>query len=356
MGFGGTYLMMNTEETLFSLCRLNGPAGFEEAPGKKCAALLGQYSGDVRTDRMGNVMALIPSGREKAKKVLVDAHFDELGLIVSAVEEGFLRFETIGGIDPRMLPGREITVLAAEPLFGVVSCLPPHVQTAEQMEKIIPVKDMFIDVGLSQEEAQKRIPIGTAVVYRDEPRALENHTLSGKAMDDRAGFVAVLRTLELLQGKKLPVDLCVVAGAQEEVGMRGAGPAAFAADADYAIAVDLTHANTPDSKGQTNCVLGGGPSIGIGPNTDRRFTRFIQKQAEARGIPYQLTVHTRNSGTNAFPIQVSRAGVITAIVELPSRYLHSPVECVRAEDIEQTARLLAATLEAMTLEALGDDF
>jgi endoglucanase len=343
---------MNTRELLFDLCRLNGPAGFEETVSDYCAGILGKYAQDVRKDRMGNVLASIPSGKKGAKKVLVDAHVDELGMIVSAIEEGFLKFSTIGGIDPRMLPGREVLVLADEPLFGVVSCLPPHVLTAEQMEKPIAVKDLFIDVGFSDEEAKKRISIGTPVVYRDEPRALEHQTLSGKAMDDRAGFAALVLALELLKDKKPEVDLFFVAGAQEEVGMRGAGPIAFAVDPDYAIIVDLTHANTPDSKGQTNCKLGGGPSISIGPNTDRRFTRFIQKTAEVQGIPYQLTVHTRNSGTNAFPVQVSRSGVITAIVEVPSRYLHSPVECVALEDIEHTAKLIAAAIEGMGGEDL----
>ncbi|WP_041611545.1 M42 family metallopeptidase [Treponema primitia] len=338
---------MDIQKTLFELCRLWGPSGFEEKVSAHCAAILGEYTRDVKTDRLGNVLASIPCGKTGARKVLVDAHVDEIGMIVSGIEEGFLKFETIGGVDPRMLPGREVVILTEDPLFGVVSCLPPHVLTAEQMEKPIPVKDMFIDAGFSDEEARKRIPIGTPVVYRDEPRALENRILSGKAMDDRAGFVALVQTLELLKGRALGVDLLVAAGAQEEVGMRGAGPLAYAVSPDYAVIVDVSHAHTPDSKGQTSCKFGGGPSIGIGPNTDRRFTQYIRDTAVSRDIPHQLTVHTRNSGTNAFPVQVARAGVITAMVEIPTRYMHSPVECLMIDDIENTAKLIAAVLEGM---------
>ncbi|MDR3147734.1 MAG: M20/M25/M40 family metallo-hydrolase [Treponema sp.] len=338
---------MNIETTLLELCAENGPAGFEEKISARAARLLREYSGDVRTDRLGNVTAHFPCGRKDVKTVLLDAHVDELGLIVSAHEEGFLRFDTIGGIDPRMLPGQEVTVLTDPPIFGVVSCLPPHVLTAEQMEKALAVKDLYIDVGMNQEEALKDVPVGTVAVYRDKSQALQGDVLSGKAMDNRAGFTAVLAALEALKGKSLAVDLVIMAGAQEEVGMRGAGPAAFGIDPDYAIVVDLCHANTPDSKGQTNCVLGGGPSIAIGPNTDRKFTAFIRDTAKTAGMKYQLSVHTRNSGTNAFPIQTTRTGVVCAIVEVPSRYLHSPVECIKAEDIENTGKLIALCLEKM---------
>jgi endoglucanase len=337
---------MKTDELLFALSRLNGPPGFEEEAASYCAAKLGDYSRDIRRDVMGNVIARIPCGKAGAKKVMLDAHIDELGLIISAVEEGYLRFEVLGGIDARMLPGREVSILTEPPIFGVVSCLPPHVLTAEQMEKPIAVKDMYIDVGLSDEKAKERVPVGTPAVYRDSPRMLENRVFTGKAVDDRASFAAIIFALEELKNKKTDVDLIVVAGVQEEVLMRGAGPAAYAVEPDYAIVVDVTHADTPDSKGQTHCKQGGGPSISIGPNTNRKFSAFIQRRAQSLGIPFQLGVHTRNSCTNAHPIQVTRAGITTALVEIPARYLHSPVECVKLDDIENTGRLLAAAVEA----------
>jgi endoglucanase len=215
------------------------------------------------------------------------------------------------------------------------------------MEKPVPVKDLFIDAGLSAEEAKKRVPIGTPAVYRDEPRELENKLLCGKAMDDRACFTALLRALELLEGRERAVDLYVMAGVQEEVFMRGAGPAAFDIAPDYSIVVDVTNAKTPDSGEQTHLELGKGPALSIGPNTDRRFTRFIEGTGQKQGIPLQYSVHTRNSGTNAYPIQVSRGGVTGAIIELPAVYLHTPVECVRLDDLEHCAALIAAVVETM---------
>ncbi|MDR1428662.1 MAG: hypothetical protein LBI85_00095 [Spirochaetaceae bacterium] len=338
---------MNITETLFDFCRLNGPSGFEDAVSARCETLLKEFSSDIRRDTLGNVIASIPCGKAHAKKLLIDAHIDELGLIVSSISDGFLRFELIGGIDPRILPGRELTILNGENLFGVISCLPPHLLSPDQMEKTIAVKDMYIDTGLSGEEAKKRIPIGTVAVYRDEPEKLKNNFLCGKAMDDRSCFAAILRALELLKGKTLDADLFIMASVQEEVFMRGAGPAAFDIAPDYSIVVDVSNAKTPDSKEQVTLELGKGPSLSIGPNTDRRFTRFIEEQGRKKDIPIQFTVHTRNSGTNAYPIQVSRGGVISAVVELPSAYLHMPVEVVKLEDIENTARLIAAAAEAM---------
>jgi endoglucanase len=169
-------------------------------------------------------------------------------------------------------------------------------------------------------------------------------------MDDRSCFVAILRALELLEGKELSVDLFVTASVQEEVFMRGAGPAAFAIAPDYSIAVDVTNAKTPDSKDQTSVELGKGPVLSIGPNADRAFSGFIKKTGQERGIPLQYSVHTRNSGTNAYPIQVTHSGVISAIVELPAVYLHMPVECVRLDDLENTAALVSSVVEALGRE------
>jgi endoglucanase len=297
---------------------------------------------------MGNLLAFIPSGKPGAKKLLIDAHIDEVGLIVTAVEEGFLRFAGLGYVDARMFPGREVTVLSDPPLFGIISCLPPHLLTAEQMEKAIPVKDMYIDLGLSQEEVVKAVPLGTPVVYRDEPQKLLGQRLSAKAMDDRAGFTAILQALEILAGNSntvdVGIDLIISATVQEELDFRGAGPAAYFAEPDYAIVVDVTPANTPDSGPLVNCVLGGGPSLNIGPAVDRRFIALINKAGEEAGIPLQVGVHNGSSDTNTQAIQISRSGIITAMVDIPCRYLHGPAEVVDLGDIEKAGRLIAETI------------
>lgn len=343
---------MDTQKLLFELCGLNAPSGFEDAAVEYCAGLLKKYTSDVRTDRLGNVLAVIPCGKPNAKKLMLDAHIDEIGFIVSAVDKGFLRFDTLGGIDARMLPGREVIVMADEPVFGVIACLPPHLLSSEQMDKSMPVKDMYIDIGLSEEEAKKRVPIGTPAVFRDTARQLHGDLVCGKAMDDRSCFAAIVMALDMLGGKELNVDLIVLASVQEEVGMRGASIAAFAAEPDYSLIVDVEHADTPDSKSQTNCKAGNGPVISVGPNADRKLTKKIQEIAKQQEIPFQLGIHTRSSGTNAVPIQTSRAGVITAIIGLPLKYMHSPVESLRLADVEHTSKLLAAVVEGFD----GEEF
>lgn len=338
---------MDTEKLLIEFCNLSGPSGFEGAVAEICTELLSEFSDDITTDVMGNVIAKIPCGIPGAKKVMLDAHMDEIGLIVSAHDKGFLKFDTIGGIDPRMLPGREVLILAGEePLLGIIACLPPHLLTPEHMEESIPIKDMYIDTGFGEEEAKSRIPIGTPIVFRDHARKLQNDVICGKAMDDRACIVSILKALHLLKGKKLAVDLIIVAGVQEEVGVRGAGPATYVTEPDYSLVIDVTHAHTPDSKLQTNIAFGGGPELSIGPNADRPFTKRIQNTAKDKGIPCQLGIHSRQSGTNADPIQISRGGVITAVLGLPLRYMHSPVETLRVKDVEYLAELIAATIES----------
>ncbi|MDE6590568.1 MAG: M42 family peptidase, partial [Oscillospiraceae bacterium] len=194
---------------------------------------------EVWIDRLGDVVGMRCCGKPGAKKLLLDAHLDEVGLTVVGIENGFLRFQGIG-VDPRMLPDREVTVLTDPPMLGVVACLPPHVLSAEDREKAPKMEELFIDVGLGQEEAERRIPLGTPVVYKADFLHLGEHQLCGKAMDDRACFESLLRAVELLEGRKLNVDLYVVGSTREEVGGMGAKVVTQVLSPDYCVAVDVT--------------------------------------------------------------------------------------------------------------------
>ena len=157
---------MNYEQMLSRLCALSGPSGFESGVAQAAAELLRPLTDEVYITRLGSVAGVRRCGREDAPRLLLDAHLDEIGFIVTGHEEGFLRFAPLGGVDPRMLPDREMVILTEPPIYGVVACLPPHVQSGEDMDKSLPIKDLFLDAGLSQEAAQKKIPIGTPAAYR----------------------------------------------------------------------------------------------------------------------------------------------------------------------------------------------
>lgn len=194
---------MDHDAILSRLCGLGAPSGFEGPASRAAAELLRPLADEVTVDRMGSVLALRRCGREGAKRLLLDAHLDEIGFVVTGHEEGYLKFAPLGGVDPRMLPDRELTVLTDPPLAGVVACLPPHVQTREDMDKSIPIRELCLDVGLSQEEAERRVPVGTPAVFRGGCFPLGQELICGKSLDDRACFAALLGALELLKDRRL---------------------------------------------------------------------------------------------------------------------------------------------------------
>lgn len=333
---------MSIKETTRALTALDGPSGFESPVAARAAELLRPLTDELQSDALGNLIAVRRCGRPDAKKLLLDAHMDEVGFIVTEVTEGFLKFAAIGGVDSRTLPGREVRVLAEPPLYGVVACLPPHVLTAEQREKAVEIKDLFIDVGLSDEEAKKRVPIGTPGVYDGPLFDLAGDSFTGKALDDRLCVAVLADALAQLQNTVLDFDLYVLVSTQEEVGLRGAGPGAFQVDPDYCIAVDVTHARTPDAPKIDTFEPGKGCTIGVGPNASRGITQALLDVAEKQRIPHAVEVMPASSGTNGWAIQTLRQGIATAIVSVPLKYMHSPMETVRLADAQAAADLIAA--------------
>lgn len=329
-------------DALKLLCAAGGPSGFERPVAQIAAELLRPLVDKVHTDRLGNVIGVKRCGKPDARRLVLDAHLDEIGLIVTKLEDGFLRFTSIGGVDPRILPNREVTVLTEPPISGVITCSPPHLTKAEDHGKSIPMDELYIDVGLSQEHAQAVISPGTPIVYRESCFVLSENQMCGKAMDDRACFVSLLRTAELLCNTQLDVDLYILGSTFEEVGGAGAKTGVFAIEPDWCIAVDVTHGRTPDGPKDKTFKLGEGPAIGLGPNMTRWMSDRLKEKAEQKNIPVQLEVIGGHSGTNAWPIQISREGVATAVLSLPLKYMHTPVEVFDWSDLEQTAQLLAA--------------
>lgn len=335
---------MDLYDTLCRLCTQTGPSGFEGAVARTAQALLSPWVDEVSIDRLGSVVGVRRCGRPGAKRLLLDAHLDEIGLIVTGIDEGFLRFASIGGVDPRMLPARELTILTQpEPLFGVVACLPPHVQTAADHDKAVPMEDLRVDVGLSQEEAQRLIPIGTPMVYREGYFRLENGQVCGKSLDDRSCFTILLRTAELLKDDELDVDLYLLGSVREEVSGAGATVGTNAVHPDWCVAVDVAFGRTPGlSEDDTPCKVFGGPAIGAGPNMTWWMTRRMEEKAQALKIPFQIEVMEGSSGTNGWHMQTCLEGIPTSVVSLPLNYMHSPIEVAALEDLEHTAQLLAA--------------
>lgn len=338
---------MDYEEILSHLCSLPGPSGFEGEVADAAAELLRPWMDKVQIDQLGNVVGVRSCGKENAPKLLLDAHLDEIGFIITGHENGFLRFQQLGGVDPRMLPDREVTIMTNPPTYGVVACMPPHVQSNEEIDKSQPIIELCIDVGLSQEEAERQIPIGTPAVYRTGCMPLHGGLFCGKALDDRSCFSILLDAVEQLKDDKLDVDLYVLGSTDEEIHSSGAITATYAIAPDLCVAVDVTHGDSPDAPKEETFALGGGPVIGLGPNCTRWMSKRFEHKAKELEMHYQLEVMAGNTGTNGWPMQVSREGVATALLSLPLRYMHTPVEVVSQTDMEECASLLAAFIRGI---------
>ena len=341
---------MEIQEILQSLCALPGPSGFTAPVAMRAKELLAPLTDEVTVDRLGNVVAWRRCGKPGAKRLLLDAHLDEIGFIITGYDGDFLRFSAIGGVDPRMLPAQELMILTEPPRYGVVAVKPPHVLKEDEGERALALEDLRIDAGLPAEKLAAAIPIGTPVVYDQGCAALDGGRVCGKALDDRSCFAALVRTLELLDGEALDVDVVILGSNFEETGGEGAAAAAHALAPDYAVAVDVTFGIQPGVDADKAFPLGGGPVIGVGPNMARWMTRRMQDLARDLSMETQLEVMAGSTGTNGWEIQIAREGIATQVLSLPLRYMHTPGEVIDCGDVEQTARLLAEFVRSLGKE------
>ncbi len=341
---------MDIVEAISRLSATPGASGHEFDVGKIAAGILEPLVDSVEIDAFGNVIARQFGPSPDSPRLVLDAHLDEIGLMITGQTEGFLRFRTIGGVDARMLPAREVIIASHPPVRGVIMTMPPHILKEDEADKAIKVEDMLIDAGL--DEARAKMLIGKSAVYAEKPVMLKNNRLSCKAMDDRLGFLLIVRALELLSEwyYERKLEIVVLGSVQEEVGTRGATMAAHTLDADWFIAVDVTHGRTPDAPSDRVFETGGGPAIGVGPNIARCVSDKLVSLAREKDIKYQLEVMEGNTGTNAWPAQVSRCGVSTGVLSIALKYMHTPVETIDLEDFELTARLLAEYAIALSGE------
>jgi putative aminopeptidase FrvX len=304
---------------------------------------------DVRVDTMGNVLAFKRgSGRDRLR-VMVSAHMDEIGLMVVGHDgDGFLQVRAVGGIDPRMLPGMLFQV-GPERIPGVIGVKPIHLVKEDELEKVARIEDLVMDVGAkTKDEAKGLAPLGTYAAFATKFREI-GPTVSGKAFDDRAGCTVLV---ELLRGERFRFDLHAVFTVQEEVGLRGAGVAAYAIEPDCAFALEGTIADDipKDRDVSPTTQLGKGPAITVMDHSfisDRRLLRLLTTTAEELGIPYQFK-QPGIGGTDSGAIHRSRGGVPSVTVAVPSRYIHSPVALLSLEDFDNTVRLMRESLSRLT--------
>ena len=339
---------MAIPDFLHALLTSHGPSGYEETPAAAWRAAVADWSDDVQSNTMGTTWARVP-GTGDGRTLALVGHIDEIGLIVTHIDDkGNLRFIGVGGWDPQVLIGQRVLLATKNgPLAGVIGKKPIHLIKADERSKTPELKDLHIDIGATDGDgARELVRIGDVAVIAGDPIALPNGRAVSRAMDNRLGcFVAFEAARLVAEAGGAPGDVIAVAVVQEETSFGGSATTAHSLRPDIAIAVDVTHATDapgiPEQElGKHH--LGSGPVIERGTNLHPVVSELLIEAAEAEGIPYTLSASARSTGTDADAIHTSRGGVATGLVSIPLRYMHSPVEMVQIEDVQNAARLIAA--------------
>lgn len=345
--------MRYVEKICRELCTTVGVSGYENMSSSEAAAnALRAFTEDIQIDPMGCVIGYINRERTDLPLLLLDAHIDEIGMIVTYIEDdGFVRVSNCGGIDRRLLSAQEVTIYGKEPVFGVFGSKPPHLATADERNKIPELTDMYIDVGMSKEEAEKLIAPGDRVITNSRFHHLLNDRIAVKSLDDRCGIACILDTLRRLkeENASLPCRLAVLFSGQEETNYGGCETAAYRINPDIAIAVDVSFALTSDAPRDKCGLMGKGALVGVGPSINKSLSDKLIAVAKEKEIPYQVEVTGAHTGTNADVLTNMRGGVVTGVVSIPLRYMHTPIEEIQLSDLEDVSRLLAEYVKQASL-------
>ena len=337
--------MSLTDEIRF-LSGACGISGFEKGVALYLKKVLENKFDEVKIDKIGNVIACKKS-ESGCGRVMLEAHMDEIGLMVKKIDDnGFLEVVPVGGIDPRILPGNMVTVHSNGRNYkGVIGAKPPHVMSLDEYESVLGFDNLFIDCGFTCNEAKEKIIPGATVTFLSEYTELLNGNIFSKSMDDRASVAVILDVAQKLADADLDYDLYFCICVQEEVGLRGSAVAAYTVNPDFAIAIDVTHANTPDES-KLNIKCGSGIAVCKGPNIHpslvSSFTDFLNKEK----ILYEIEIEGGNTGTDAWAIQTAREGVPVMLLSLPLKYMHTPVETVSLDDCKVLSGAISKYLKS----------
>ncbi|HKK74587.1 MAG TPA: M42 family metallopeptidase [Saprospiraceae bacterium] len=342
---------MNSTDINFSLlkalCETPGTSGREQAIRARIGQELKGLVDKVYTDPMGNLVAF-KKGKQ-AKKVMVAAHMDEIGFIVSHIDdEGFVRFQPIGGFDPKTLTSQRVIVHGKKDLLGVMGSKPIHIMTPEERNKPVPLNDYFIDLGLPKEQVKELISIGDPITRKGD--LMDNgYSVNGKSMDNRVSVFILLEVLRELKDEEVPYDIYGVFTVQEEVGLRGAATAANHIEPDFGFGLDVTIAfDVPGANAQDMVTrMGKGAAIKVMDGSvicDYRMVNYMKQVADRHDIPWQLEILPKG-GTDTGNLQrFARKGVIAGAVSIPLRHIHQTIEMASKSDINHCIQLLKGSL------------
>ncbi len=345
---------MRKESIMFleKLLAAPSPSGYEQPAQRLFREYVAPYC-QVSTDVMGNVFGFIPGQGKDRPKVMLVAHSDEIGLQVKYInDKGFIYFSAIGGVDAHLTPGKVVNIhTAGGTIAGVVGKRPIHLMDAKDRDTVVKIDAQYIDIGAKdKKEAHKLVRVGDCITFSSSFTRLQGDRVASRGFDDKAGCFVVAEVLRMLaaENKRLPVDLYGVSSVQEEIGLRGGTTSSYTVNPDIGICVEVDFAtDQPDVERKHNgdVALGKGPILTRGANINNALFELLYDTALKEKISVQLTANPRATGTDANVMQISRGGTATALVKLPLRYMHTPVEVVSLGDLDHAADLISATLK-----------
>ncbi len=338
-------------EFLRELVAAPSPSGYEQPAQRVFRSYIASFS-RVSQDVLGNVTGFIEgAGRERARVMLV-GHSDEIGFQVRYIDDnGFIFFAAIGGVDPHLTPGQRVCVHGIRgAVQGVIGKRPIHLMEAKERETVVKLENQYIDIGAAnKKEAEALVRVGDAITFAVGLDRLAGDRITSRGFDDKAGSFVVAEVLRGVAAgtKKLPIDLYGVSSTQEEVGLRGGTTSSYSINPDVGICVEVDFCtDQPDVERKHNgdVALGRGPILPRGANINPALFDLLADTAAREKIPVQFTGIPRATGTDANVMQISRGGVATALVKIPLRYMHTPVEVLSLADLDNAVKLITATL------------
>ncbi len=330
-----------------------GLSGFEGPVRKIIQEAWEPLTDELSVSKIGSLHGLKKGqGPEPRKRVLISTHMDAIGMMVTGIEEGLMRITQIGGIDHRILPGQSVIVHGREELPGQVVQPPAHLLPESAGSGPVKMDYLLVDVGLRPAEVVEKVRVGDLVSYAQEPLELTGEALAGHTLDNRASVAAATICLGELQNRLHDWDVWAVASVQEEETLGGAQTSPFEIRPDIAIVVDVCFAKGPGASDWRNLPFGGGVGLGWGPNIHPALYKAFEEKAKALEIPYNRDLMPKMSGTDAMAVQVVAEGIPTAVLGIPLRYMHTPVEMVSMKDVRRVGRLMAEFIADLKPDAM----
>lgn len=334
---------------IFSLCGEMSVSGFESRGADAIRARFADAFDSIETDAVGNHILVRRCGREGAPRILIDAHFDEIGFLVTEVlERGFVRLAPLGGIDPSIMQGADVVLYGKETLRGVIASVPPHLRSTDEKGALPAVEDMTVDTGfsVSAEELSKTVPVGTPVGFAPCYTVLSGgeegaRSLAGKSFDNKACGAAALFAVMNTPREAMAGDVYVLLSSYEETSrLGGVSAATYRVRPDYAMVIDVNLARVPDTKKYDTVPFGKGVSLSWSAATDRRLTRMTRELCEREEIPFCTVAAPTSTGTNATTVNLVADGVPVVDVGLPLKNMHTYNEIISEKDVEALCRLV----------------